>query len=252
MTTKLPATTIGDRILSFFGKKRAVFLPTNKKNSVKKVSIITRAYNRLEYTIRCINSVRDNTVYPNYEHIIVNNNSSDGTEQWLHWIKGMENRWFDKVIPIHSDTNRHDFGGLVFGMNYISPDSVYVVQLDNDIKVPKGWLQAMMTVIEKVDSKVVMLKRTGVQTILTPNTVKNIDGITGGEINTCVACFMLRVDDFRSIMNNTSAAGYIVGSLKTTCFKITSMTCHQIEGWNGRTYIQHDKYQPSSKRIYQR
>ena len=49
---------------------------------MKKVSIITRCYNKLEYTIRCIESVARNTEYDNYEHIIVNNNSNDGTTEW--------------------------------------------------------------------------------------------------------------------------------------------------------------------------
>ena len=46
--------------------------------------------NKLEYTIRCIESVRRYTRYGNYEHIIINNNSSDGTKEWF--INGKRHR----------------------------------------------------------------------------------------------------------------------------------------------------------------
>ena len=48
---------------------------------MEKVSLIMRAYNRLEYTIETLSNIIENTVYDNYEIIIINNNSSDGTAQ---------------------------------------------------------------------------------------------------------------------------------------------------------------------------
>jgi glycosyltransferase involved in cell wall biosynthesis len=219
---------------------------------MKKVSIITRAYNRLEYTTQCINNVKNNTVYPEYEHIIINNNSSDGTREWLNWIKEMENNWFEKVVPIHLNNNLRDFGGFREGANHVSEDSEYIVKLDNDIIVPNGWITAMVNVIENSDSKVVMLKRTGVKTIITPKVIEKIGDQEGGKISHSVACFMLRTKDFKSIMNNINGDSEIVRSLKSSCFKITNMICHQIEGWDSsdKSYIQHEKYPPSSKGVW--
>jgi glycosyltransferase involved in cell wall biosynthesis len=217
---------------------------------MKKVSIITRAYNRLEYTIKCINSVCDNTIYPEYEHIIINNNSTDGTKEWLNWIKGIENRWFEKVIPIHLNKNLKDFGGMIVGTKYISKDSEYIVQLDNDIEVPKGWLTALVKVIEhEIDSKAVMLKRTGVKTIITPKNIRTVDDYEYGDIPIIVACYIIKTNDFINVMNECKNCSGLSGKLKKL-IKIINVKCNQIEGWNGETYIQHEKYQPSSKRIY--
>ena len=46
------------------------------------ISIITRCLNRLEYTAQVIDAVRRNTCVE-YEHIIVDNASSDGTQEWF-------------------------------------------------------------------------------------------------------------------------------------------------------------------------
>jgi glycosyltransferase involved in cell wall biosynthesis len=219
---------------------------------MKKVSIITRAYNRLEYTTQCINDVRNNTIYPNYEHIIINNNSSDGTREWLEWIKGMENNWFEKVIPAHLSNNYHDWNGMREGLKFISEDSEYIVQLDNDISVPKNWLTHMINTIESVDNKVIQLKRTGVQTIITPKNIRQVGEVEGGDITTSVACYMVRTKDFKEVINEIGICDSISGKLNSSCFKILNVKCHQIEGWDGKDYIQHEKYQPSSERVYSR
>lgn len=51
-----------------------------------KVSIIIRTYNRLEYLMQTLYSI-EKSKYKNYEVIIVNNNSQDGTKEWLSWMK---------------------------------------------------------------------------------------------------------------------------------------------------------------------
>ena len=48
-----------------------------------KTSIIILTHNKLEYTQLCINSIRDFTEVGSYEIIIVDNNSTDGTVEWL-------------------------------------------------------------------------------------------------------------------------------------------------------------------------
>ena len=111
---------------------------------MKKVSIITRAYNRLEYTMQCMNWVKQNTKYENYEHIIINNNSNDGTKQWCDWVETNLGHWYDKVRFVHLNENTGDWGGMIKSLEFISSDSEYIVQLDNDVKVPKNWLQKMI------------------------------------------------------------------------------------------------------------
>ena len=60
----------------------------------RKVKIIMLTWNGLEYTKKCLESLRDNTDYSDYEMVIVDNGSSDGTVEYLEtldWIKLIKN-----------------------------------------------------------------------------------------------------------------------------------------------------------------
>ncbi|NFF81660.1 methyltransferase domain-containing protein [Clostridium botulinum] len=67
---------------------------------VNNYSIIILTYNNLEYTKVCINSIRKYNLNNNYEIIIVDNNSTDGTVEWikaqndLKYILNKENKGF--------------------------------------------------------------------------------------------------------------------------------------------------------------
>ena len=50
---------------------------------IKFTSIIILTYNQIEYTKLCIESIRKFTPKNKYEIIIIDNNSSDGTVEWL-------------------------------------------------------------------------------------------------------------------------------------------------------------------------
>ena len=54
----------------------------NKVN-VNRVSLVIPTYNNLEYTKTCLNSIRKYNDRGTYEIIIVDNNSTDGTVEWL-------------------------------------------------------------------------------------------------------------------------------------------------------------------------
>jgi glycosyltransferase involved in cell wall biosynthesis len=47
-----------------------------------KLGVITLTLNRLYYAYHCLNSLKKNAGYP-YEHIIIDNGSTDGTYEWL-------------------------------------------------------------------------------------------------------------------------------------------------------------------------
>lgn len=169
--------------------------------SQDKISVVTRAYNRLEYTMRTINKVIENTKYDNYEHIIMNNKSQDGTAEWLNWIKNTKQPHFAKVKGVNLDKNYGDWGGMVLSLKHISPDSKYIVQLDNDIIVSENWLNYMKFALEKSPARIVMLKRTGVGAQLKPHkkSILQYDKDTKlhiGMIRRVVACYMLKTEDF--------------------------------------------------------
>lgn len=58
-------------------------LKSNHDISVNKVSFVILTYNNLEYTKNCINSIRNNVMEGTYEIIVVDNNSTDETVNWL-------------------------------------------------------------------------------------------------------------------------------------------------------------------------
>lgn len=65
-------------------------IKTNYKINVKNYSIVILTYNQLEYTKVCINSIRNYNDNDNYEIIIVDNNSTDGTAEWIKKQEGIK------------------------------------------------------------------------------------------------------------------------------------------------------------------
>lgn len=166
------------------------------------IHVITRALNRLEYTIQCVAAVARNTVWPNYRHLILTQGSSDGTAEWLQWIK-RECPYYHRVLPVIEPTNYGDWGGMKYFASdaWIKPED-FAVQLDNDIEIPPYWLSAMMALLEAKNLSVVMLRTTrggfidaeppdGVQVVETP-----LGTMRGGPINMPVACYLARGDLF--------------------------------------------------------
>lgn len=94
-------------------------IKNNKNIEVKNTSIIILTYNQLEYTKLCVKSIRNNNLLGTYEIIIVDNNSTDGTVEWL---KSQEDTDF-KVI--FNNENK----GFPKGCN----QGIEVANKDNDI-----------------------------------------------------------------------------------------------------------------------
>lgn len=65
-------------------------LKNNFEISVNNYSIIILTYNNLEYTKVCLNSIKNYNFNKNHEIIIVDNNSADGTVDWLKKQKGIK------------------------------------------------------------------------------------------------------------------------------------------------------------------
>ena len=80
--------------------------------SHKKVSIIILTWNKLEYTKRCLNFLEKNTNYPNWEAIIVDNGSKDGTREFLEAFNKAKDQNFNLIL---NSTNR----GYAAGVNQL-------------------------------------------------------------------------------------------------------------------------------------
>lgn len=152
-----------------------------------KVNIIMRAFNRLEYTVTTIREIDRLAGYDDYKIIIIDNNSSDGTQQWL---KSLEIENYYKIKPIYLDNNVGDFGGTKIGYDNLDNDCEYTMQWDNDC--PPLTQDFLVKIVEIMDNFPVigqlMLKREGVGTKLEIFNKQEYNGTVFGDVNnvTCV------------------------------------------------------------------
>lgn len=102
------------------------------------VSIIVLCYNQLDHTKKCVESILNRTAYPNYELIIVDNCSADGTAEYLRELEKQESRVRVQI----NETNRGFAGGNNDGLRMARGE--YFVLLNNDTIVTRGWLTGML------------------------------------------------------------------------------------------------------------
>lgn len=110
----------------------------------KKVSIIILNWNGKEVLKDCLNSIKNNTNYPNYETIVVDQGSKDGSVEMLDseftWVKSIKN---PTNFGIPKATNQ------AFGI----AEGDYFFLLGNDTLVAEHWLENAVKVIES-DSRI--------------------------------------------------------------------------------------------------
>ncbi|MBU0756008.1 MAG: glycosyltransferase [Planctomycetes bacterium] len=99
-----------------------------------KVSIIVLTFNQLEFTRACLHSLLKFTRYPNWELIVVDNASTDGTTDFLADFSS-NNR---QVKLILNESNLGFAAGNNVGLKAAGGE--YLVLLNNDTFVTEGWL----------------------------------------------------------------------------------------------------------------
>ncbi|MGI8873657.1 MAG: glycosyltransferase [Egibacteraceae bacterium] len=104
------------------------------------LSVIVLAWNQLELTQRCIESIRRCTDLP-YELIAVDNGSTDDTASYLAAAAD---------VAILNPDNRGFSAGFNQGLARASGE--YVCFLNNDTKVPSGWASRLVETISEAPS----------------------------------------------------------------------------------------------------
>lgn len=99
-----------------------------------KTSIIILTYNQIEYTKRCIESIRDYTDKKTYELIVVDNCSTDGTVEWLQ-------KQTD-IIVIYNSENVGFPKGCNQGIKIANGENILL--LNNDTVVTSNWLENLI------------------------------------------------------------------------------------------------------------
>lgn len=99
-----------------------------------KTSIILITYNKLQYTKLCIQSIREFTTKDTYELIVVDNNSTDGT---IEWLKEQED-----ILAIFNEENKGFTKGCNQGIEIAKGDNILL--LNNDTVVTSKWLENLV------------------------------------------------------------------------------------------------------------
>lgn len=124
-------------------QRRHEQLETVCNNVIPKVSIIVLTYNNLTLNKQCLESVLNKTAYGNYELIIVDNCSTDGT---VDYLRDLEKQKYNNVQFIYNEENAGFAGGNNLGIK--AATGKYILLLNNDTVVSRGWVTGMVKHLE--------------------------------------------------------------------------------------------------------
>jgi glycosyltransferase involved in cell wall biosynthesis len=99
--------------------------------------IVLITFNRLEYTKRTLRYLHDTIQVP-YYLVIVDNNSTDGTKEYL---KGLEKRNKADLVIFNEDNY---YPGKATNIGWetgikLYPEATHLMRLDNDMELRQGW-----------------------------------------------------------------------------------------------------------------
>ncbi len=109
-----------------------------KSPTATEVSVVVVTFDGLVFTRLCLESLLENTRDTDFEVILVDNNSTDGTQEYLHEMK----RRFQNVRVILNDTNKGFAKANNQGLQEARGKKL--VLLNNDTIVPPGWLARLV------------------------------------------------------------------------------------------------------------
>ncbi|SDN66715.1 glycosyltransferase family 2 protein [Acetanaerobacterium elongatum] len=102
------------------------------------VSVVVLAYNHLDYTRQCIESLFKYTTDVPYELITVNNGSTDGTEKYFNSLPHQKKLSFAENIGVDKAINQ----------GFALAEGKYTLNLSNDIVVTPRWLKNLVACAE--------------------------------------------------------------------------------------------------------
>ena len=109
----------------------------------KLVSIIIVTYNNLDLTMNCLDSIFRKTAHPNYEIIIIDNNSQDGTRDYLNDLT----KNHSNISVLLNDQNSGFAKANNQGIEKARGE--YLIFLNNDTIVTRGWITNLVKHLDK-------------------------------------------------------------------------------------------------------
>lgn len=114
----------------------------SSKGKGPRVSIIILTYNNIKHTKACLYSILAFSNYSNLELVIVDNNSQDGSPEFLKGFKSKHGN----VKLILNKTNKGFSGGCNQGVEAATGD--YLIFLNNDTIVTPDWVHGLTKHLE--------------------------------------------------------------------------------------------------------
>ncbi|NOZ78763.1 MAG: glycosyltransferase [Acidobacteria bacterium] len=108
-----------------------------------RVSIVIATHNNIPLTRMCLESIRSRTEYPNYEVIVVDNGSTDGSAEYL---EEEASRW-SALRVVRNGENRGFAAATNQGLRVAEGE--ILVLLNNDTVVTRGWLCSMVRALTR-------------------------------------------------------------------------------------------------------
>jgi O-antigen biosynthesis protein len=119
-----------------------------KPKDFPKVSVIIPIKNSLSLTKQCLDSLRSHTAYPNYNIVIIDNQSDD--KDVLEYLSEQESKNMLSVIKYDKPFNHSEMNNIAIK----SVDSKFVVFMNNDIEIiSDNWLEQLIATIQ-IDEKI--------------------------------------------------------------------------------------------------
>ncbi len=112
------------------------------KEVTPRASVIVVTYNNLALTRLCLESVFRNTEHLNYEVIVVDNNSTDGTPEYLRLAAQQQERLRIIINQENRGFSKANNQGIAVSTGE------HLVLLNNDTIVPPGWLNRLVRHLE--------------------------------------------------------------------------------------------------------
>lgn len=109
---------------------------------MKKITVIFTCFNRKEKTIACIKSLVEQNAVLDFDFVVVDDNSSDGTAEQL---EDMQKEGI-KITILHGDGNLYWAGGMRKGIAYAKEhtDAEYVLLVNDDVEFFPGAIEKML------------------------------------------------------------------------------------------------------------
>lgn len=159
-----------------------------------KVSIITRCYNRLEYTVNCINKIYQLSGNVPFEHIVIDQGSTDGTRQWLTSL--YKEDYYDHLKIKLNTENTGDAGGMKDGFELSNINSKYIMQFDSDcMPITDSFLEKLVNIMDDdISIGILMMFREGIHSRIEPIDLHNNEKTKQllGRISKATCCFIIR------------------------------------------------------------